>query len=1390
MKSVTQRKSAFLALPAHELDLLACIAAAGYPVFRAQVVGIATAASVKGANGGTKIDAGDLRPFLSRWARDGWVSSQNEREFSHRCHGEAAHWALERAAETGLLRKLQRGLQSIQPANTWGYIGDPQLVMRDIRLHLYQSERREALRLFGELSRRAHDWREAGVLPRSLASLFGMGAPLEAIELLPVEMSHRYLDGCLDLALEGLITLGTAAWSAMQDAVLDVPTLADRAILLAFLRGEGSVCRAMARRMDSGQAAIAEALAAFADGDLSHARMAAIEALRISRGPGERRKPKLEGAAEPWIALLLLTGEDAQGTALARMMMERRQKRTARDRDALEVLKFFGEFLKEGKGPGDSSHIWNRLAYSNQWMVRLFHTTADRWMHVEGPRETDLVDALADMAEPAAENGFVWLARQFEDFGPEGRDANDSGSGLFSLFRRRAGWEHALEALDSVVRASAGTTEGATGDSDRARIRWEVKLRVEELAEYGDDDGFHDFERQYRYGWLPSISVRPRLQRTRGNKWTAGAVIPVSKLLSLQADGLLPEDDVRICQTIIEAPGASSAKPHLSENVGLSLIGHPRVYWHDDSQAEVVRAAATLLVHRGEKNLRVSLSPELEVADAKVQYQRDGNRLLAYSISADYRRVARIVGDGLSMPLAAESVLQKTLGGLAGVVAVQSAVDVEGGAAKPVDADPRPTLQMRRARQGLALRLINLPLGPDGPEVLPGHGARTVVSHVEGVPLRAERDLETEISLLNRLRLECTALPSVCGERLAWVEVESALDCYELLTQLRQIDEVELLVTWPEGQPLSVVAERDLRDLSVKVKGGSEWLHASGELVVDDGLVLDLATLLEKMRQGHGRFIELGAGKLLALSERLHHSLDELASSTSGKKGKVELHPLSLFNLDGWLGEAGEFKCDDDIERRIARIHEAAELEPVVCSTLQAELRDYQKDGYRWLSRLAHWGGGACLADDMGLGKTVQVLTLLLARAEAGPALVVAPKSVCPGWIEEGEKFCPTLNIRQYGEGDRKALLEDLAPYDVVVISYGLMTQDIDELAELPFSSCILDEAQAIKNASTKRAKAVLRLKAECRVVTTGTPIENHLGDIWSQMTFLNPGLLGSSGKFRERFARPIQRDGDAKAAAHLKRILRPFILRRTKSEVLDELPAKTESTLRIEADEKHAALYETIRLQAIESLKGGAKGKQRMRFLAELMRLRRVACHPRLVLDDSSIISAKMETLLELVADLREGGHKALVFSQFVDHLSLVREELDSAKISYQYLDGSTSTKKRSQAISAFQRGEGDLFLISLRAGGFGLNLTAADYVIHLDPWWNPATEDQATDRAHRIGQTRPVTIYKLVMAGTIEEKVLSMHGRKRELAAEILAGSNTSTPLSVEELRGLLDH
>jgi SNF2 family DNA or RNA helicase len=471
-------------------------------------------------------------------------------------------------------------------------------------------------------------------------------------------------------------------------------------------------------------------------------------------------------------------------------------------------------------------------------------------------------------------------------------------------------------------------------------------------------------------------------------------------------------------------------------------------------------------------------------------------------------------------------------------------------------------------------------------------------------------------------------------------------------------------------------------------------------------------------------------------------------------------------------------------------LHQAEALDPQPPTTLQAELHDYQLQGYQWLSRLAHWGAGACLADDMGLGKTLQALALILERAADGPTLVLAPTSVCGNWLAEATRFAPTLRLHRFGQGDRQAMLDQLGPFDLMVCSYGLLQSEEGRLASVTWHTLVADEAQALKNRLTKRSQAARQLQADFRLITTGTPIENHLGELWTLFGFINPGLLGSRKQFDERFARPIEQQQDGEVRRRLRQLLRPFILRRLKRDVLAELPARTEIIHQVELSGEEIALYEALRRQALERMANPdiPPGERRIKLLGEIMGLRRACCHPRLVLPDSKIEGSKLAAFIEILQELRSNRHRALVFSQFVGHLEILRNYLDSEEISYQYLDGSTPAKAREAAVKAFQAGQGELFLISLRAGGTGLNLTAADYVIHMDPWWNPAVEDQATDRAHRIGQQRPVTVYRLVTTHTIEEKIVQLHRHKRALADDLLEGGEVSGKLSEEELLALI--
>jgi SNF2 family DNA or RNA helicase len=423
----------------------------------------------------------------------------------------------------------------------------------------------------------------------------------------------------------------------------------------------------------------------------------------------------------------------------------------------------------------------------------------------------------------------------------------------------------------------------------------------------------------------------------------------------------------------------------------------------------------------------------------------------------------------------------------------------------------------------------------------------------------------------------------------------------------------------------------------------------------------------------------------------------------------------------------------------------------------------------------------------MGLGKTIQALAVLVARAAAGPALVIAPLSVGFNWLREAAKFAPALRALALSPN---LDVKTLAAGDLVIASYGQVVRD-ERLQSCVFATLVLDEAQAIKNPATQRAKAVRAIAAEFRFALTGTPIENHIGELWSLLRVVTPGLLGSWEQFRTRFAVPIERDGDERRRRALSALVRPFILRRTKSQVMRELPPRTDILVPVTLSEGERTLYDSARLAAVSSLakvSNNDKGDARFEILAAITRLRLLACHPRLYDPASVLPSSKLEAFLRCVDGLRENGHRALVFSQFTRHLAVVKEALDARAIPLLVLDGSTPAPERARRVDAFQSGTADLFLISLKAGGFGLNLTGADYVIHLDPWWNPAVEEQAIGRAHRMGQERPVTVYRFVCTGTIEETILSLHADKRELVTAVLDGTDGGVRLSAAELLALI--
>src|ERR1039458_4439257 len=508
---------------------------------------------------------------------------------------------------------------------------------------------------------------------------------------------------------------------------------------------------------------------------------------------------------------------------------------------------------------------------------------------------------------------------------------------------------------------------------------------------------------------------------------------------------------------------------------------------------------------------------------------------------------------------------------------------------------------------------------------------------------------------------------------------------------------------------------------------------------------------------------------------------------------------------------------------RAAKHSGDAKLEGPLLGDLETVLRPYQKQGVAWLGFLRENGFGGILADEMGLGKTLQTLAFLRfirqTQPGVGPMLIVCPTSLVFNWVAEARKFTPELKVLALHGPDRHARFEQIQAHDIVVTSYALIRRDADRYRDLEFDTVALDEAQHIKNRQTQNAQAVKAVRARQRIVLTGTPLENSVLDLWSIFDFLMPGYLGTAQDFRERYELPIAKEKDAKAQTRLARRLRPFMLRRLKAEVASDLPAKLEQVSFCELTPDQRSVYQQVieasRKEVLEAVGAQGVAKSRMVVLTALLRLRQVCCDLRLlklekrsdgVMECGSDVktdpalqhsntpplpsssSGKLDMFGELLEEVIDGGHRLLVFSQFVGMLTLLKEKLTAEGIEFCYLDGSTTD--RAGVVERFQTNAAiPVFLISLKAGGVGLNLTGADTVVHFDPWWNPAVEDQATDRAHRIGQTKVVTSYKLITRDTVEEKILLLQNRKREIIQATIGGEEEfAAALNWEEIQELL--
>jgi len=608
-----------------------------------------------------------------------------------------------------------------------------------------------------------------------------------------------------------------------------------------------------------------------------------------------------------------------------------------------------------------------------------------------------------------------------------------------------------------------------------------------------------------------------------------------------------------------------------------------------------------------------------------------------------------------------------------------------------------------------------------------------------------------------------------------------------------------------------VFYSEDFRKVTVKreirISGRVSLVGDLLEVTFDTGDIDpdELKGILQSLRRKK-KFYRLKDGGILPLAQypdldELLHIADQMYISPRDiDGGKLYLPKYRAFYLDNFFNDTDTtiIEKTQDFDKYVNSIYEIKNKEYEIPKTLTNVLRDYQKAGFQWLKALSESGLGGILADDMGLGKTLQVLALILSEKEKSkaPALVIAPTSLVYNCVLETEKFAPELKAVAISgtQAQRKPILDNIAEYDLVITSYPLIRRDIEAYQKHNFSFCIIDEAQHVKNHYTQAAKAIRKISARNRFALTGTPMENSLMELWSIFDFIMPGYLYTQQKFLDRFVKPIINAGDKNASEDLSRHIRPFILRRMKKDVLKELPEKIETIVTCELTKAQRDIYHAVLAQARNEIEASIDEvgfeQSQLQILAALTRLRQICCHPASFVEGYEGGSGKMELLGELIEENLALGHRILLFSQFTTILDIIEEDLVKKGLSYFYLSGKTPAAERASMVSRFNEGEGEVFLLSLKAGGTGLTLTGADMVIHFDPWWNPAVEDQATDRAYRIGQDKVVHVFKLITENTIEEKILLLQKKKKELIDLVIKpGETLLHKLTREEIRQLFE-
>ena len=896
--------------------------------------------------------------------------------------------------------------------------------------------------------------------------------------------------------------------------------------------------------------------------------------------------------------------------------------------------------------------------------------------------------------------------------------------------------------------------------------------------------------------WLKSIVEQTRRE---DGSWDSGISVSRKQFLNEGFDSMNDADRkvaAKMRVRVVDHPEA----PILFEELGASerlFVGEPYTQPFQPVEVEVVMPSIKFKTLGNEifVSSNVSLDSNLRIPSKCIVSTSEYGKYKAIMLNDLQKDVLTRALSAPVLPIHAAAEVKILAERLEGILDVEcdlmnadSIKDVKGTGTIAIRITPSDK------ERSYTVQMLAAPL-PGGQIRFPaGEGDELIYDQAEGETMAVVRDLAAEQYNYEVLHnFICDKIGNVFKDFMT-AELSAAQSLLTLL-EFAYEHQSAYLLEWPLGRELKFKGIVQHADVEVLVSTGVEWFKVEGKVNLPTGS-MSFQELLDKHRESeYEGYIQVSDTEYLKLTDTLKKHIDQLdklvAGVEKGSKGKL-VGKYDVGALAEILGEDGGLhaQMDENFLGLLKKMREAYDNTPEVPAGLNATLREYQREGFEWLVRLTSWGAGACLADDMGLGKTLQSIALMLHRAEQGPSLVVAPKSLVLNWDKEIRKFAPSLHpVNLNSEKNKRGSIEAAKAGDIVITTYGVLVTQKDALASKQWNVICLDEAHYIKNKMTRASRSAMSLKGDARVILTGTPLQNHLGEMWNLFQFINPGMLGPWQQFVDKY---IKSPWDDLIHKELKDRTLPFILRRTKEEVLDDLPEKISYEQMVELSTEEMTIYEKIRKDVELKFKKHKTSAEReearnldLSFFQELTKLRLLSNSVSLVYPEWKEESSKIAALRDLLTSLSSRvDNRVLIFSQFTSFLSQVGKMMKDAGFEYLYLDGQTPLEERQNLVDSFQTGDSQFFLISLKAGGLGLNLTAANYVILMDPWWNPSIEDQATDRAHRIGQERNVTVIRLVSANTIEEKILKLHDQKQDLSDKVLEGTSTSASLSMDDI------